>query len=94
MRKHGSVVSVRSLAPILFLGSLAGLALLAPLSSVALLLLVLELSVYLTGALVFGVLGLRAKRESVRLLPRVLASFATFHVAYGIGMTAGLFRRR
>jgi succinoglycan biosynthesis protein ExoA len=94
MRKHGSVVSVRSLAPILFLASLAGLALLAPFSRIALLLFVLELSVYLVGALVFGLLALRAKHESVRLLPRVLASFATFHLAYGIGMAAGLFRAR
>ena len=92
MRKHGSVVSVRSLAPVLFLASLGGLALLAPFSRIALVLLVLELFLYLVGALAFGLLALRAKHESVRLLPRVLASFVTFHVAYGIGMAAGLFR--
>jgi succinoglycan biosynthesis protein ExoA len=94
MRKHGSVVSVRSLAPILFLLSLVGLAVVAPFSRIALLALVVEVSLYLLGALAFGVLALRAKRESLRLLPGVLASFVTFHVAYGIGMAAGLFRSR
>ena len=93
MRKHGQVVSVRSLAPIAFVASLAGLALAAPFSRIALLLLALEAGIYLVGAILFGVLALRAKHESLRLLPRVLASFVTFHVAYGIGMAAGLLRR-
>jgi glycosyltransferase involved in cell wall biosynthesis len=92
MRKHGSVVSVRSLAPIAFVASLAGLALLAPFSRIALILLALEVGMYLLGAIVFGVRAIRAKNESLRLLPRVLASFATFHVAYGIGMATGLLR--
>jgi multisubunit Na+/H+ antiporter MnhB subunit len=67
---------------------------LAPFSRIALLALVVEVSVYVLGALAFGVLALRAKRQSLRLLPGVLASFVTFHVAYGIGMAAGLFRSR
>jgi succinoglycan biosynthesis protein ExoA len=94
MRKHGSVVSVRSLAPILFLASIVGLAFLAPFSRVALLLLVLEVAVYLIAAVVFGVRAIRAKRERLSILPRVIAAFVTFHVAYGIGMAAGLLRRR
>jgi succinoglycan biosynthesis protein ExoA len=92
MRKHGSVVSVRSLAPILFVASLAGLALLAPFSRIALILLALEVGVYLAGAIFFGIRAIRAKHGSLGLLPRVLASFATFHVAYGIGMATGLLR--
>jgi hypothetical protein len=28
----------------------------------------------------------------MRLLPRILAAFATFHVAYGIGMAVGWVR--
>ncbi len=93
MRKHGSVVSLRSLAPILFLASIVVLAVFAPFIRTALLALELELALYLLGALIFGVLALRAKREQLRMLPRVLAAFLTFHVAYGVGMTAGLFRR-
>jgi glycosyltransferase involved in cell wall biosynthesis len=93
MRKHGSVVSVRSLVPILFVVSLVVLTLLAPFSKLDLLLLEVEIALYLLGALVFGVLALRAKRERLRLLPRVLAAFVTFHVAYGIGMTIGWLRR-
>jgi succinoglycan biosynthesis protein ExoA len=92
MRKHVSVVSVRSLVPIAFVGSFVLLAALAPFSGWARVLLPLEVGVYLAGALVFGVLALRAKRESIRLLPRVLAAFATFHVAYGVGMAVGWIR--
>jgi succinoglycan biosynthesis protein ExoA len=93
MRKHGSVVSLRSLAPIAFLASLLVLALLAPFSRLALLLLGLEVAVYLVAAIAFGVRAVRAKGEPLLLLPRVIASFVTFHVAYGAGMAAGLLRR-
>jgi hypothetical protein len=53
-----------------------------------------EVGLYLLGALVFGVLAVRAKRERWRILPRVLAAFFTFHVAYGLGMAAGWLRRK
>ena len=92
MRKHGRVVSVRSLAPIAFLASLVVLALIAPFSRVDRLVLQFEIGAYLLGAIVFGVLAVRAKRERLRLLPRIVAAFLTFHIAYGIGMTAGWFR--
>jgi succinoglycan biosynthesis protein ExoA len=93
MRKHGSVVSIRSLAPIIFVVSLLVLAVLAPFSELDLLLLELEVALYLLAAIVFGVLAVRAKHERLRLLPRILAAFVTFHVAYGIGMAIGWFRR-
>ena len=93
MRKHGSVVSVRSLAPTLFIVSLIVLAVLAPFSHLDLLLLEGEIALYVLGALVFGVLAIRAKRERLRLLPRVLAAFVTFHIAYGLGMAVGWFRK-
>jgi succinoglycan biosynthesis protein ExoA len=93
MRKHGSVVSLRSLVPIAFVASLLALAVLAPFSRVALLMLGVEVGLYLLGALVFGLLAVRSKREQLRILPRVLAAFGTFHVAYGLGMTAGWFSR-
>jgi succinoglycan biosynthesis protein ExoA len=92
MRKHGSVVSVRSLVPIAFVASLALLAALAPFSGWARVLLAVEVGAYVAGALVFGIRALRAKGESVRLLPRILSAFATFHVAHGTGMAVGLVR--
>ena len=93
MRKHGQVVSVRSLVPIAFVLSLIVLAVLAPFSRLDLLLLEVEVGLYILGALVFGVLAIRAKQERLRILPRVVAAFVTFHVAYGLGMAAGWLRR-
>lgn len=93
MRKHGSVVSLRSLAPILFLASFLVLGVLALFNHLGLVLLELEVAAYLLGAIVFGVVALRAKREGLRNLPRVIAAFLTFHLAYGLGMAAGWFRR-
>ncbi|MGH2921560.1 MAG: glycosyltransferase family 2 protein [Gaiellaceae bacterium] len=92
MRKHGRVVSARSLAPIAFVASLAVLAGLAPFSATARVLLALELAVYVLGALVFGALAVRAAHESWRLLPQVAACFPVFHLAYGLGMAAGWLR--
>jgi succinoglycan biosynthesis protein ExoA len=92
MRKHGQVVSARSLVPGAFVGSIAVLAALAPWLAVARLTLVLEVGSYATGTLAFGALAIRRKRESWRLLPRVAAAFPTFHVAYGLGTLAGLAR--
>jgi glycosyltransferase involved in cell wall biosynthesis len=92
MRKHGRVVSARSLAPVAFVGSLVVLALLAPWFRPAAVLLALEVGIYVAGALVFGIRALRSRSEQWRLLPRVLASFVTFHVAYGLGMLVGLAR--
>jgi succinoglycan biosynthesis protein ExoA len=93
MRKHGSVVSLRSLVPIAFVASFVVLAAAAPFSRIGRLLLAAEVALYLLGALAFGVLAIRSKRERLRILPRVVASFATFHVAYGLGMAAGWFRK-
>jgi glycosyltransferase involved in cell wall biosynthesis len=92
MSKHGRVVSARSLAPIAFVASLVLLGALATFSGTARVLLALELAAYVTGALVFGVLAVRVGGESLRLLPRVIAAFAVFHVAYGIGMAVGWIR--
>ena len=93
MRKHGSVVSVRSLAPILFLASFLVLGIVAIFDHLGLVLLELEVAAYLLGAVVFGIVALRAKREQLRMLPGVIAAFLTFHVAYGVGMAAGWLRR-
>jgi succinoglycan biosynthesis protein ExoA len=92
MRKHGRVVSARSLVPIAFLVSLAVLGTLAIFSATALLVFAVEDGIYVLGALVFAVLAIRARRERWALLPRVVAAFVTFHVAYGLGMTVGWLR--
>jgi glycosyltransferase involved in cell wall biosynthesis len=92
MLKHGRVVSARSLAPIVFVVSLVVLAVAATLSTLARILFALEVVLYVAGAVVFGVRAIRARGESLRLLPRVLAAFAVFHVAYGLGMTVGWLR--
>jgi succinoglycan biosynthesis protein ExoA len=92
MRKHGRVVSARSLAPIFFVLSLVVLGTLALFSATALVVLAVEDSIYVLGAVVFAVLAIRARRESWTLLPGVVAAFLTFHVAYGLGMTLGWLR--
>jgi succinoglycan biosynthesis protein ExoA len=92
MRKHGRVVSARSLAPILFVVSLVVLGTLALFSASALVLLAVEDSIYVLGALIFAVLAIRARRERWTLLPRVVAAFLTFHIAYGLGMAVGWLR--
>lgn len=89
MRKHGRIVSARSLVPFLFVASLAALGPLPRQVPAAARLLRLELGTYALGAIVFGARAVTRKREQWRLLPRVVAVFPTFHVAYGLGMLAG-----
>jgi succinoglycan biosynthesis protein ExoA len=92
MLKHRQVLSARSLAPVAFLASVAALvpaALLTPVAAVAL---ATELVAYAGGAVVFGTRSLRKHREPLALLPRVLAAYPTFHVAYGLGMLRGWVR--
>jgi succinoglycan biosynthesis protein ExoA len=89
MRKHGRVVSGRSLVPGVFVGSLVVLGSLAPWFKPAALLLAGELGLYAAGALVFGVAALRRSSEPWSLLPRVLAALPTFHIGYGVGTLAG-----
>lgn len=90
MRKHGQVLSARSLAPIVFTSSLAGLAAGGIVSRRARGLLALETGAYLSAALLFGAGAVRRRREPWSLLPRVLAVYPTSHAAYGLGMVAGL----
>jgi succinoglycan biosynthesis protein ExoA len=92
MRKHGRVVSVRSLVPGAFVASLFVLGALAPWFKPAALLLGAEVGLYAGGALVFGAAAVRRSGERWSLLPRVLAALPTFHVAYGVGTIAGWVR--
>jgi succinoglycan biosynthesis protein ExoA len=92
MLKHSSVVSGRSLVPLLFVGSLVVLAAASVWVPLARTLLAAEIAAWLGAAVGFAVLGIRRKREQWRLLPRVIASFAGFHLGYGVGMAAGWLR--
>jgi GT2 family glycosyltransferase len=89
MRKHGRVVSARSMVPAAFVASILALAALSPFSRIAALVLGAELAAYTAGAVGFGALALRQRKEPLRLLPRVAAAFPTFHVAHGVGQLMG-----
>jgi succinoglycan biosynthesis protein ExoA len=92
MLKHRRVVSLRSLAPVVFVASFALLTVLSVVTHHALAFLLAELAAYAAGALVFSLKAIRSHGESGRLLPRVLAVFPTIHLAYGLGMVAGWLR--
>jgi glycosyltransferase involved in cell wall biosynthesis/SAM-dependent methyltransferase len=89
MRKHGRATSARSLVPVGLVASMAALLVLAPWIHAALLLLELEVGLYAAGALAFGSLSLRRRREPLRLLPRVAAAYPAFHLAHGLGQLTG-----
>ena len=92
MRKHRRVVSSRSLAPPIFVGSLEVLSAAAALSPVARLLLAVEVAAYGLAAGAFGARSVRRRNEPWRMLPLVVGVFPTFHVAYGVGLIDGLIR--
>jgi succinoglycan biosynthesis protein ExoA len=94
MRKHRQVLSARSLVPAAFLGSLAALLLASVPLRGARRILAAEVGVYATAAVAFGAAGVARRRESWRLLPRVVAVFPTFHLAYGAGIFGGWVRQR
>jgi succinoglycan biosynthesis protein ExoA len=89
MAKHQQVVSARSLAPLAFGGSIAAFGLAGVRVRAARRLLTAELAIYVASAICFGVSSVRSRRESLLLLPRVVAVFPTYHSAYGIGLLRG-----
>jgi succinoglycan biosynthesis protein ExoA len=89
MAKHQQVASARSLAPLAFVGSIAALGLAGIHIQGARRLLTAELAVYGISAIFFGVGGIHSREESLRLLPRVVAVFPTYHFGYGIGLLRG-----
>ena len=92
MRKHAQPLSGRSLVPFAFVASLACLGVAAAWSGAARWLLGAELALYAGCALAFGVEVIARRRESWRLLPRVLAVFPTLHLAHGLGQIHGWLR--
>jgi glycosyltransferase involved in cell wall biosynthesis len=89
MTKHRRVLTLRSMAPLAFVGSMVLLSVLAPFSRVARVALAGELFAYLAGALAFGAREAFVRGESLALLPRMLAVFPAFHLSYGAGMARG-----
>ena len=92
MRKHRQVLSGRSLVPPLFVASLIVLVPLALFFPWARIVLALELLAYAFGAVVFGFRSVRARRQPLRLLPRVVAVYPMFHLGYGLGLLWGLLK--
>ena len=89
MIKHRKVVSLRSLAPAAFVVSVVVLGVLDGWWEPARVAVALEVGLYIVAALAFAAIAISIRREPWRFLPRVVAAFATFHVAYGLGMVRG-----
>jgi len=94
MAKHRRVLSARSMAPPLFVVSLVALVPAAFFSTVAFRLAMIEATTYLAGAVGFGAIACRQRKEPLGLVPRVAATFPMFHVGYGAGVLRGLVRFR
>ena len=93
IRKHRRSFGVRSVVPLIFVASLLGLSIAALLQvPAALLLLAAEFLAYAVLALAFGARSVRRRREPPSLIPRVLAVFLSFHLAYGLGFLDGFAR--
>jgi GT2 family glycosyltransferase len=89
MRKHRRILTARSLAPIAFVGSLVGLSAAAPASRIARAALGVEVLSYAAIALAAAAHAVQGRREEIRLVPRVAATFPAFHLGYGVGMAQG-----
>jgi glycosyltransferase involved in cell wall biosynthesis len=92
MVKHAELPSLRTLTPVVFVSSLALLGSAARRFKFARRLLQIELGLYAGLAGREAVLTLRARGESIRLVPIVLATFPAFHLGSGTGMLHGLVR--
>lgn len=92
MRKHGRVLGLRSIAPMVFVLSLSGLAGAGAVSGAARAALAAECSTYAGASLVFATLACRRRGEPARLVPLVASVFPGFHLGYGGGMAHGWLR--
>jgi succinoglycan biosynthesis protein ExoA len=92
MRKHGQVLTLRSLAPLVLVLSVAVLAGGAPASALARRLLAAEVATYFSLALLFGASGVRRRGGPLSSILAVVATFPTFHFGYGSGMASSLLR--
>jgi hypothetical protein len=92
MLKHRELPGPRSLTPLAFVLSLGVLAPASARFHLAKGLLGAEVALYAALALGSGASSIRQRRESFRLLPRVVIVFPAFHLGYGLGMLGGFVR--
>src|SRR4051812_46523374 len=92
MAKHKRVLSGRSMVPFVFVASLATLGAASSRSPLARKLLAAEVAMYATAATAFPAEAVRRRDEPAALVPRVAATFASFHVAHGVGQVHGWLR--
>lgn len=85
-KKHSSITSLRQLIPFIFVSSIIVLAPLSFAHWAFLLLLMLELCLWLTGALLFA----SKITKKTDLLFKTLAAFGILHISYGIGYCKGI----
>lgn len=90
-QKHPKQVRARQLVPAAFVAAVVGSAFLAPISTVGCMMLAGILGGYGAASLAAS---LAVGRSRSGLLPYLLATFATLHVAYGCGFLAGLMHFR
>ena len=92
MLKHRRIATLRGVVPLVFVLGTGGLLVAAPRSRPARRLLTAESLAYGSLAAFFAADGVRRRRESLTLVPAVLAVFPTFHLGFGSGQLAGLMR--
>ena len=92
MLKHRRVLTVRSLAPLVFVVGTGALGVSIARYPLARRLLVVQWSLYGAAGLGFAVRSVHDRGESWGLLPRVLAAFPAFHLGHGSGQAVGWLR--
>jgi succinoglycan biosynthesis protein ExoA len=92
MRKHGQVLTARSMAPIALVTSASALAAVSARSRAARVALAAELGLYGSLALLASVASARRRKEPWALVPLVAAAYPAFHLGYGAGMARGIAR--
>ena len=90
MLGHRSMLGARSLVPAIFVLTLAALAVSSFFSPPAGVLLASVVALYTGSGTAFAVRAIRARQESLRLLPATVGAFAAFHLGYGLGLLAGV----
>src|SRR5215213_1003008 len=92
MLKHRRVLTVRSVAPLVFVVGTVALGMGIAHFPLARRLLVVQWSLYGAAGLAFAVRSVSERGESWGLLPRVVAAFPAFHLGHGSGQAVGWLR--
>lgn len=87
IQKHKKPAALRHLVPLIFVISLILGTLASPFSKVTRYLFLLEIILYLSGAIIFS---LKASKGQIKYVPRMLIAFLILHTSYGIGFLEGL----